>query len=312
MTAGAFDVYLVGSPYSGSTFLGNLLAANLDAAYVGETAHLPGFVDRYNLFAQPLGCLKCHGEHEVCPVWTNDLIKAAESGGPTGSMGVFRRAWGLPVVIDGSKWPAWLRLAMQDRPEEAPPVLVVIVVRSPLSFAVSATAATGAPTWEVVQWWRDIYLDTLRSANRLRLPTLVLRNEDVRRHPEAAVRAVAHVVGQPFSGTKTESAPPHSLGGNLWVHLGYSDQTWRLYESLGLPHQDQKRWSSADWTMAAQQGSVFEMARPKTESEALKVVQAVLDCPGLADLANSLGYELASEISTFVGRIVLPVDPTPC
>lgn len=300
------DVFLVGSAHSGSTFLGGLLAESLDATYVGETAHLPGFVERYRLFDQSFGCLRCASYGQDCPVWTPEIIRAAELAGPAESMSVFRRASGSSVVIDGSKWPAWLRLAMRDRPASASRVLVVIVVRSPLSFTVSAAAATGAPAWEVAQRWRDVYVDAFRTANRLRLPILVARNEDVRQRPGEIVSAIARLVGQEVVPDRPR-VPVHSLGGNLWVHRGYSEATWRLYATLGLPQSVQNNWRVADWHEASQRQSAFDIFRPKTERDALVLVQALLDCPGLTDVANLLGYEMSTEINSFVGQV--PADP---
>lgn len=308
----AFDIFLVGSAYSGSTFLGGLLAANFDAVYVGETAHLPAFVERYGLYDEPLGCLLCAGESRPCPVWSEEIVGQAENAGPGGSMDVFRSAWGTPVVIDGSKAPSWLRLAVQDRPADAPPVIAIIVARSPMSYAVSASVATGAPTWEVVQWWRDTYIDGIRTVNRLQLPMLVLRNEELRQRPDAALDTIAGLVGQTRLQAPPTTRPSHSLGGNVWVQRGYSETTSRVCESFGWRlhnlfghRQIHSQWGRADWTRAAQNGSSFTLLGPKTEAEALLVVQAVMDCPGLADVANSLGYQMGSEVAEFVGRVGL-------
>lgn len=287
------------------------MAANFDAVYVGETAHLPAFVDRSGLYGDPLGCLMCAGESQPCPVWTEEIVGQAESAGPGARWTFFRRAWGTRVVIDGSKAPAWLRLAVQDRPADAPPVIAIIVARSPLSYAVSASAATGAPTWEVVQWWRDTYLDAVRTVNRLQLPMLVIRNEEVRRRQDAALDTIAGLVGQRRLQAPPKARPSHSLGGNLWVLRGYSETTWRVCESFGWRFhtffgghpQTRSQWGRADWNRAALDGSSLAVVGPKTEAEALLVVQAVMDCPGLADVANCLGYRMGSEVAELLGRV---------
>src|SRR3954454_4791043 len=75
------DVFLLGSAYCGSTHLGGLLEANLDATYAGEVAHLPAFVDRYRLFDVSLGCLRCSADDVVCPRWSPDVVASVTEAG---------------------------------------------------------------------------------------------------------------------------------------------------------------------------------------------------------------------------------------
>src|SRR3954467_2703063 len=84
------DVFLLGSAYCGSTHLGGLLEANLDATYAGEVAHLPAFVDRYRLFDVSLGCLRCSADDVVCPRWSPDVVSAVTQAGPVGFSSVLR------------------------------------------------------------------------------------------------------------------------------------------------------------------------------------------------------------------------------
>src|SRR3954468_24855601 len=99
------DVFLLGSAYCGSTHLGGLLEANLDATYAGEVAHLPAFVDRHRLFDVPLGCLRCSAEDVVCPRWSPDVVAAVTAAGPVGFSSVLRAGEPSALVVDGSKWP---------------------------------------------------------------------------------------------------------------------------------------------------------------------------------------------------------------
>src|SRR3954465_8369959 len=81
---GQRDVFLLGSAYCGSTHLGGLLEANLDATYAGEVAHLPAFVERYRMFDVPLGCLRCSADEVSCPRWSPDVVAAVTEAGPVG------------------------------------------------------------------------------------------------------------------------------------------------------------------------------------------------------------------------------------
>lgn len=296
----AINLFMVGSAYSGSTYLGGLLAANFDAVYVGEMAHLPVFVERYGLYAKPLGCLTCQSDDRRCPLWTPEVVAAAELAGPGGSMDVVRAVTGSPVIIDGSKWPEWLRLAAGEGSTRSVPVVVVVVTRSPVAYALSACGATAEPASEVAKWWRDVYLDALRTVNRLSLPMVVVRNEDVRSRPEHVLETFASLLHQPAPPRLTPAVTSHTLGGNLWVHKGYSPTTFELYDTLGLSPRLENQWDAEAWRAAAEHRSVFELHRPKTEDEAVDLVHTVFDCPGLADIANLLGYEPGGEAVTLL------------
>lgn len=291
----ACDVFLVGSPYSGSTHLGALMAANFDAFYAGEVAHLPHFVERYGLYDNGLGCLPCAIDKRPCPVWTASLVSAVESAGPGGCMDVIRRLTGHSVVVDGSKWPEWLRLAVHEWPSSSVPVVVLITARSPVTWALSASAATGASLVEVVQWWRDIYVDAVRTVNRLSLPAVVVRNEDLRARPSDVLGTLAGVLGVPVPASVASPVKAHSLAGNLFVHKGYSAATYELRRSLGLPPARDNEWDAEAWASAAVRESAFELLRPRTPREAVNLVQTVFDCPGLTDIAGLLGYQVARE-----------------
>lgn len=293
------DLFLTGTMYSGSTYLGGLLAANLDAAYVGEMAHLPKFMQDYRLYDEQIGCLICSAEDRECPVWTPEIIAAAEAAGPGGSMEVLRRRTGRQLVVDGSKFPEWLRLATNDSDASTGSPAVVVTVRSPLRYALSASGATGQPAWVAAQWWRDTYTDTLRTVSRRGLPMVVVRNEDVRTAPERVVASIARLVGSPAPTALRPAESTHSVAGNLWVQKGYSQETAKLHYKLGL-RKDGDGPTNETWDSVAKGASISERTRPRTRTDAVAHAQAVLDCPGLPELAQNLGYEIARDVDDFV------------
>lgn len=295
------DVFLVGSQYSGTTHLGGLLAANLGAAYLGEMAHLPRFVKEYELYDEPIGCLLCGDADKPCPVWTPDVIDQAEDAGPAGSMDVLRRRTHSTVVVDGSKMPQWLRAAAADRPPAAARVAVILTVRSPLRYVLSAAGATGLPAWRMAQSWRDIYWDALRTISAAGAPMLVVQNEHVRTRPLQILASIAAFIGRKPPRRLRPSAPTHSIAGNLWVQRGYSPQTGALQRKLGL-RSDENSPSSEQWAAVAARATMTELGRPKTHQAALELAQTILDCPGLSDIAHMLGYHMAVNIDKLIAQ----------
>lgn len=294
------DVFLLGSMYSGSTYLGGLLANNLDAIYAGELARLPRFVDDHALYDIADGCLVCAGMDIECPLWTPELTSRVEQAGPTGATAVLRESTGAPVVIEGSKWPEWFRLATAgDRKQ---PAVAVIAARSPFNYAISAHKATGEPAWLMAQWWRDVYLDCLRTAAILSVPTIVIRNEDVRTDPKRAVASVAAMVGQdPPSDLRTD-ATTHSIGGNLWVQRGYSRETLQLFRKLGLHQGEVEEIDDRAFALIAKHHTTTVVNHPTTRSESLAFAQEVLGCPGVPDLLQMLGYAITAETERFLAE----------
>jgi hypothetical protein len=297
------DLFIVGTMYSGSTYLGGLLAANLQAAYVGEMAHLPRFMKDYQLYDDEIGCLLCSAEGVPCPVWSDDTVAAAEEAGPAGSMEVLRQRTGRQLVIDGSKFPEWLRQSTTGRSPAAAPCAVIVAVRSPLRYVLSAAGGTGAPLWVAAQWWRDTYIDTLRTTSRLGLPMLVVRNEDVRTDPQRVVAGVAQLVGREAPQTLRPAESTHSIAGNLWVQKGYSADTDALHYKLGLRDQPEGTPPTETWDNVAAGASITARTRPQNRTDTVTLAQIVLDCPGLTDLAHSFGYEVAREMDTLIREV---------
>jgi hypothetical protein len=301
------DVFLLGSSYSGTTHLGGLLEANLDAVYAGEVAHLPTYVDRHRLFDTPLGCLLCSATGRTCPRWTTATVAAVDAAGPSGAAQVLRTAYDSRprLVVDGSKWPEWLRLALQDRPRELPAPVAVLCARSPFGYAMSARGASGEPAWVVAAWWRDVYVDALRTLNLFGVPYVVVRNEDVRRDPGSALDRVARLTGQPEPEELRPAVPTHSIGGNVFVQHGYHASSVEVLDRLGLVSPDAGTRLAATWQTdgaAMSTGSTTTaVARPRSRDEALGFASAVTQCPGLVEVMQTLGYSLSAEIETFLG-----------
>lgn len=295
------DVFLLGSAYCGSTHLGGLLEANLDAVYAGEVAHLPAFVDTYRLFDVPLGCLCCSAEGAECPRWSPDVVAAVTAAGPTGFSSVLRSREPAALVVDGSKWPEWLRQSLRDRPRELPPPVAVVTARSPFGFALSARGASGDPVHVVAGWWRDVYVDALRTLNLFGVPYIVVRNEDVRRDPARTLAQMARLTGQPEpTGPVLPARSTHSIGGNVYVQHGYREASMALLDRIGLARHDPAEWRGARGAAMAAEATTTAANRPASRDEALGFASELMQCPQLVETAQLLGYSMTHEIEQFV------------
>ena len=297
---GPLDVYMVGTAYSGTTYLGGLLAANFGALYAGEIGRLPKYVDDYGLFSESVGCLRCAAIAEPCTFWTPDLIHAVERATPPSAMRRLREATDAQVIIDGSKLPGWLQVSLTSRDTGDAQIVVLVTARSPLSYAMSALGATGQPLWLALREWRDIYVDALRTATRTQLPVFVVRNEEIRKDPGTVLDRIAPLLGWPHRVRDVIPAEPtHSIGGNAFVQAGFGAAGHAALALNGL-HRDDSVWSPVAFEAAEKAASVGSLQRPANADVARGWAQAAIDCPGLVEIAQTLGYEMQLEFEHLI------------
>jgi hypothetical protein len=232
-------------------------------------------------------------------VWTDALVSAIEQASPPLAMRRLREHLEAPVIVDGSKLPAWLQTTLNGRDSNEARVVVLLTTRSPLSYAMSAIGATGQPLWLALREWRDIYIDAMRTATRSQLPIFVVRNEEVRADPGTVLDRLAPLLGWPHRVRDVLPAEPtHSVGGNAFVQGGYGAGGQALLERTGLVQG--AAWNAVTRETVANASSVGALQRPSDEATAREWVQAVIDCPGLVETAQTLGYEMQLEFEQFI------------
>jgi hypothetical protein len=299
-TQAALDVYLVGTAYSGTTHLGGLLTANFGAFYAGELGRLPHYVRDYGLFSEDVGCLQCAGLDRPCEVWTDALIDAVGQASPPRAMRELRARTGARVIVEGSKLPAWLQTSLHGRDPGDARIVVILTARSPLSYAMSAIGATGQPLWLALREWRDTYIDAIRTVTRTQLPLFVVRNEEIRKDPGTVLDRLAPMLG--WSGRVREVIPAvatHSIGGNAFVQAGFGAAGHAALANSGL-HRDDESWSPEAFEAAERVASVGSLQQPGDVETARAWAQAAIDCPGLVETAQTLGYEMQVEFENVV------------
>ncbi len=299
------DLFILGTPFCGSTLLGTALNAHPECEFLGELNRIPTF----RQFEGPLWregqyvtrCAVC-GTHETydCPIWTESLIEEYGKLTPGRALEAFR--WCRPgkVLVEGSKNPSWLRAVLDERRAAAQAigaagtegVRVIHCVRNPFAFALSYKNHTAQPAWASGVVWRDTAFDVIRTCSAYGgIPTLMVQYEALALYPEAALRRVCEFIDRPFDAAMLRywEVPVHSLGGNDKAYVRYPD-----FRTSKMPPQWEKKarlyegrpfggWRDERWMSALRREELTE----------------VLFNPGLADVAGLVGYDLPAEMETF-------------
>ncbi|WP_157610353.1 hypothetical protein [Spirillospora albida] len=290
------SVFLVGTLFSGSTLIGRDMTTRIeDAHYVGELnnfTQLPGF-------SHPTSgreCGPCSLLDRPCGHFTPALRERVSYDDVLGMHRDLARSLGVRVIIDGSKYVAWLRRAVEQRDARAADrtrMSAIVTVRNPVAFAISHRNRTGEPLWLAAGIWRDTYVDALRTLNTYGLPHMVLRYEDHMADPGCSLERLAAFLHLPL-----EDAPDttglHDTGGNWSSFVPYLG---RGQLDAFIERLDGAARAEAE-AFVKHARAYWDDAKPREDTRwygslAEGEVNAILSTPGLSDTAGVLGYNLA-------------------
>lgn len=208
---------LLGSPFSGSSLLGQSLNDIDGIAYAGE-------IDNMHRFGFPLHRVSGHyrsrceicATHAVydCPIYPLEDGDAADPAMVVldDYLAVLSR-FNAPFVVDGSKNVDWLWFLHARGLLDALPTRVILVVRSVWAFAASQLRNGHPNAYQAAEGWRNIYRHALRSIASLGVPCLLVRHEDFVGDADRWLsRAAWFVSGQPHNLHAPK--PLHCVGGN--------------------------------------------------------------------------------------------------
>ena len=303
--------YIVGTPYCGSTVLGQALGAHSSMRYLGEVDRLVQHAP--TLWAEELEptCHICELRGEPCPVWTPARIEEAREMPYGKLMSYFNKTFGGSALVDGSKHPSWLRSVFADQAPDPDRTVALLTVRSPFAFSDSYRTRSGGAAWEAANLWRDLYYDALRLLTASGLPFLVVRYEQFALHPESVLRPACALLGVEFEPEmlQFQSRPSHDVGGNYSAHAVSGGQ------EAGFSASSFRDRLPDTWAKSAEQSQVYwgkpfggwvdEKWQARMTADD---VEQVLQTPGLGDLANLLGYQLSREIAAWQRREVLAAE----
>lgn len=153
--------------------------------------------------------------------------------------------------------------------------MVLLIVRSPFAFTDTFRRHMRWQAWEAANTWRDTYYDSIRLVSETGIPALVVRQEDLARDAEWALR------------------PAQTL-------LGVGQ--WPARNRARRSQADEHYFVGLRDRESTTEGVEYD-ADPVTTSwyERLSAddIESVMQTPGLVDLANQLGYQLRRDISAW-------------
>lgn len=286
---------MMGTPFSGSTLLGNALNGHSQIFVAGELDRLPQFKQFEHLVTNEpdiyvRGCFVCRSRSEACPVWTQAEIERLTREPPSFEIHAeLARVSAAPVVVDCSKNVKWFSTLMNNSAatgmrDPARQRLIAHCVRHPFGFALSWRRHTGQPPWRGAEVWRDINTDVVRQLNGTASTHLVVQYELFALDPKLVLSRVCNALDLQFEEQMMEfwKVPLHSFGGNVGAYLFYNAEI-----------QADDRWQPG---MRAHRGRRFGGYVDDRWRRELSVtdVASIMRTPGVADLASLLGYDLVT------------------
>ncbi len=277
MNSGLQSVVLIGTAYSGSTALGMALnSTKNNLRYVGELSRAPGLYEKYQLDLRVGTCSACQISNQTCKVFSETLFKKIQEKSPSEVHRYLIRQLKTKTIVDSSKHPAWLRLLAEETP--AYKIKVVITVKNPKYYIQSCLDRGLDSAWIAANAWRDTYFDSLRTLNRLGVSYYVVRNEDFINNRAEVITNLEHFLGIKYR-LQHQSNTIHAIGGNPAA---------RIEEVGGKKiRESAKRLGQ----------KVFDLnpfkSTPTSQQKITYNTQILFDTPGLSDIANLFGYNVA-------------------
>ena len=282
MKANDANVFILGTMFCGSTLLGTALHQHPEVTCAGELA----FLDRFYLAlhgkepSHRSVCFSCGFAGRPCPVWTPEVIAAAQEAGVGGVHRYVRSFAQTPILVDGSKLTRWLGHYLHEAKPETP-TKVIISVRNPYAYVTSAKMYYQASPMASALLWHQEYREALCTCAALNLDYLIVRHEDFMLRREAVMRRICGFLGiEPLAAMWAATyGPSCAIGGNPGVAaLGNPEGGAKIAVPLHDIHWKRQGHGTLD-------------ARWKSELSRQEI-ETLAYAPGLADTAALLGYNL--------------------
>lgn len=279
-------VFVVGTLFSGSTLLGHELTARLDnAQYIGEMTNFLRHSDMYAPKAADMPCSICNSQGRECPFLNTKLQHRLSYNNIPDVLKTMSHVFDKSVIIDGSKYVAWLQKALVQGFSGQQP-RVIICTRNPFAFALSHRNRNGGELWQGANIWRDTYADALRTINHHGLAHVVVRYEDFILHRDKTVENLAPFLLSSLL-PKADFSRCHASGGNWSAAVPFvgTKQMEKAVKKQGKRAADFVAHSRDYW---AESPKIDTRWYQLSTSELTQITQT----PGLADIATLLGYNL--------------------
>lgn len=294
----ACDVYILGTPFSGSTFVGNLLNAHPEVFSAGEVSHL--FAD-FPLGDKSRFCPLCVALGRPCPVFDESLMSRIQADSKACALQHIRRRVGKQFIVDGSKFPLWLEQVLAaplaDPSCRQAKRKVILLARSPFGFCASAKRRPGFALSEALAQWSGLYQHALTLLSDQQLPWTLLRFEQLLQEPAVCLASVCEFLGLGYDDAMLRFwlQPAHSLGGNTGAYMWYQG----FAEGARFPSGEDAAQAQA---YQDRQFDVCKATRWKSQLSAEEIL-LIQHHAGVRDMAAILGYELDKLVTQSIYQV---------
>lgn len=293
-------VFILGSPFCGSTAVGNMLNSHKQIFHAGEVDRL-GIFSRYHTHDTYLtvnGCSLCSLQKPIhnCPVWSDYPKSALDTNKKI--VEVYRdltKKSKKNVILDSSKNADWLTTLWEGG---LPYCFSIILSRNPFAFAYSHFRATGLPFWQGIEAWRNIYDHCLRVVLSRGIPLLSLKHADLLEDPNVFFSKILSFL-QLSGGVDYNNFfqyPCHALGGNVGSFLSYPN--FNFSEYLNKETKENRNPTSEELSEKSNQPASPTKRADNAWLRHLSIddISAGLSLPGVVDTMTLLGYNPTSLI----------------
>jgi hypothetical protein len=292
-------IFLVGTPFCGSTIIGNILNSHPEIFHAGEVDRLRIF-SRYSGADANLnvdGCVLCGLHHGTkCPVW-DDLPDAPQTLDDAVTVYETLVARGnKQVIVDSSKNVDWLADLHAHGLQDA---CAVVLSRNPFAFARSHHKAVHDPYWRGIEIWRNIYNHCLRVLIHRGIPFIAIQHSQMLDGPDEFFSRILKFVSLdgPVSCNHYFETEAHAVGGNVGPFIPYKafDEVKYLEREA---HQNRQVGDDEMAEKSMLPTSPFERSDSDwLDALSLAEMDACLSIPGVTDVMSLLGYSPASLVS---------------
>lgn len=298
-------IFILGTPFCGSTLLGSILNAIPTISFLGEVNRLHAFHQfPNNAYHYKSQCDICQ-THEVydCPVWSEKIVKEVESRydhhGLLDAYLHLINSVSSSIIVDGSKFPSWLHVLIDCGllAEKCVSIFCIISSRLPWAFAYSAKISSPPiyPAWRAAEVWRDTYFHAIRICTTYSIPFVVIRYEELMKRDNEIPTLLQRCLS-PFSIYVPADVhysfirqPVHAIGGNprVYVNLPSYDV------NRGLEKVPEHGFRIKEQIA---QNRILTFQEKWRKELSVEEKASILNVPGLVDVAGNLGYDVFNEI----------------
>lgn len=292
-------IALLGSPYTGSTIISNILNTHPQITTLGE-------VSRYRSFrfyeSQPEhyldACSICssvekdNSKHSC--TWNKDLYQYSTNHNLIDTYNYLINSCETDVIIDSSKEIDWFLSLLNFEEQFDFQLIFLVLCKSPVRFVDSNRKRIPNQNifWHA-EGWRNIYFYILRQLAVRSQFFLIFRYEDFLRNPHSSLKKLLNRLnldGNKIDVEHAHSSELHILGGNEITFSSHQSFNLDNYDPSGqISQYDQEKVAEAIKT-----GKAKSVIR-KTEDIQLSGSERdlILMVQGVIDICTQLGYHMS-------------------